>query len=72
VPSGDHVGAKDVLFEVSCTWFEPSAFMTKTSLPPVRSLEKTISDPSGDQEGHISTPCHVVNCTTCDPSAFIT
>src|SRR5712691_5205603 len=54
-PSGDQLGSpRNPTSWVSCVRADPSAFMTKSSLVPVRPLANAIFDPSGDHAGALS------------------
>jgi hypothetical protein len=57
---------------VSCTWFDPSAFIVKTLVAVVsRVLVKANFAPVGDQSGSKLSPTVLVICFWSEPSGFI-
>src|SRR5581483_8234009 len=60
------------VLNVSCVWFEPSAFITQIWRTPVRSLVKAILLPLGDQTGSPLKPGAVVSWCSWLPSGLIT
>ena len=73
MPFGDQIGhASPSSLSVSWVTPVPSAFITKVSKSPSRSLVKAICLPSGDHAGDRSSSSLSVSWVTPVPSAFIT
>jgi hypothetical protein len=53
VPSGDQAGLLALMFRVSTTMFEPSAFTAHTVEPPSARHVKAMRSPSGDHEAWV-------------------